>query len=112
MLYVESDGRIRLTRGDTARLTITIENDLSGEDLVLSDTDTLILTVKKSTKDETPLFQKTLTNGLNTFHIKPEDTAGLSYGSYKYNVQLETSSGDVYTVITPTAFEVLQEVTW
>lgn len=111
MLYVESDGRIRLTRGDTARLTITIENDLS-EEFVLGDNDTLILTVKKSTKDDTPLIQKTLTNGLTTFHIKPEDTAELSYGTYKYDVQLETSSGDVYTVITPTAFEVLQEVTW
>lgn len=50
MLYVNSDGTIRLTRGDTA-------------------------------------------------------------GKYLYDVELTTASGDVYTVIVPTTFEVLKEVT-
>ena len=49
--------------------------------------------------------------GSNQFHIEPEDTKFLSFGKYLYDVELTTASGDVYTVIVPTTFEVLKEVT-
>lgn len=111
MLYVESSGVIRLTRGDTARLTVSVQNDSSGEAYTLEDGDTLTLTVKKSTKEATALIQKTLT-GETSFYLTPEDTNGLSYGSYKYDVQLTLANGEVYTIIEPTGFEILQEVTW
>lgn len=110
MLYIDDKGVIRLTRGDTARLNIPIKNDLDNSEYVVQSDDILYFTVKKSTRDSEPLFQKSV-KGSNTIHIKPEDTSKLSFGKYKYDVELNMSSGDVYTVIEPTIFEIMEEVT-
>lgn len=111
MLYIDSDGTVQLTRGDTARLCVSIMNETDQTAYAIEAGDTLTLTVKKSTKDIEPSFQKVIT-GASTFHIEPQDTSGLAFGKYKYDVQLTTAGGDVYTVIVPTTFEILQEVTW
>lgn len=111
MLYINEDGTIRLTRGDTARLTVSIANDLTNSDYSLNEGDTLTLTVKRTVKDSEICFQKVLT-GSNMFTIEPDDTKELPYGKYKYDVQLTTASGDVFTIIEPATFEVLSEVTW
>lgn len=110
MLYIESNNVIRLTRGDTAKLTVPIENDLDNSSYVMDEQDTLTFTIKKSVKDNENLVQKVVT-GSNNFHIKPEDTDSLPFGKYVYDVQLTTAGGDVYTVIEPTSFEILSEVT-
>lgn len=110
MLYIESNNVIRLTRGDTAKLTVPIENDLDNSSYVMDEQDTLTFTIKKSVKDNEKLVQKVVT-GSNNFHIKPEDTDSLPFGKYVYDVQLTTAGGDVYTVIEPTSFEILSEVT-
>lgn len=110
MLYIESNNVIRLTRGDTAKLTVPIENDLDNTSYEMDERDILTFTIKKSVKDNEHLIQKVVT-GSNNFHIKPEDTDSLPFGKYIYDVQLTTSGGDVYTVIEPTSFEILSEVT-
>lgn len=110
MLYIESNNVIRLTRGDTAKLTVPIENDLDNSSYVMDEQDILTFTIKKSVKDNENLVQKVVT-GSNNFHIKPEDTDSLPFGKYVYDVQLTTAGGDVYTVIEPTSFEILSEVT-
>jgi hypothetical protein len=109
MLNVSSNGEIRLTRGDTARLTVDIMDD-EGLPYVLQEKDTLTLTVKKDYEDTTPAIEKEI-EGNNMFHIEPADTAGLPFGSYKYDVQLKTEDGDVYTVIADKIFTILKEVT-
>lgn len=111
MLYVNEGGVIRLTRGDTARLNVSIINDVNGETHEIASTDILQLTVRKKVKDLDYCFQKT-TIGSNLFHIEPEDTAALDFGNYVYDVQLTLENGDVYTVIEPTRFEVMTEVTY
>lgn len=111
MLYVNSDGTIKLTRGDTARISVNIENDVSGESYEVQPEDVLILTVKKSISDTDHSFQKKIT-GSNAFHILPSDTQLLSFGRYVYDVQITTKNSDVYTVIGPCSFEVLKEVTY
>lgn len=112
MLYVQPDGTIKLTRGDTAWLTVDIDNASTGEPYELDEDDELVLTVKASTKDDSPiLIQKTI-NGSKVFHIEPDDTKDLKYAKYKYDIQLTTIAGDVYTIIEPSAFEVLAEVTF
>ena len=58
MLYIKDDGTIRLTRGDTARLTIPIINSTSNDEYVMQSGDVLFFTVKKSAKDTNYLFQK------------------------------------------------------
>lgn len=110
MLYVEDDNTIRLTRGDTAYLEIPIVNDITKEEYVISPDDTLTFSVKRSVKDTNVIFSKTI-RGANIIHITPDDTRQCEFGKYKYDVQLTTAEGDVYTVIEPTCFEVLSEVT-
>lgn len=111
MLYVKSDGTVQLTRGDTARLTVAIQNDLTGSEYEMAADDVLRLTVKKTANDPTPLLQKTST-GSNQFYIESKDTRELSFGRYLYDVELTTATNDVYTVIVPTSFEILREVTY
>lgn len=104
---------IHLTRGDTAYLQVPIETEVNGvtSDYEIRENDTLRFTVKESAWDETFLIQKVL-EGSNNFHIAPEDTKELKYGSYTYDVELTTGEGDVFTVITPSVFKVTKEVTW
>ena len=109
MLYID-DKTIKLTRGDTARLTVPIINLANNGEYTMESGDILYFTVKKTAKDSGFLFQKSVT-GSNSIHIRPEDTADLSFGKYKYDVQLTTATGDVYTVIEPSAFEVMEEIT-
>ena len=111
MLYVLSDGTIQLTRGDTARLSVSITNDLTKESYKVEETDTLILTVKRSVKDDCALFQKRA-RGSTSFHIEPADTSGIPFGKYKYDVQLNKDNGDVYTIVKPSCFEIMPEVTY
>lgn len=109
MLYID-DKTIKLTRGDTARLTVPIVNLANNGEYTMESGDILYFTVKKTAKDSDFLFQKSVT-GSNSIHIRPEDTAALSFGKYKYDVQLTTATGDVYTVIEPSTFEVMEEIT-
>lgn len=111
MLYVNDDNTIRLTRGDTARISVPITNDLTGSTYEMEDSDKLTLSIKKKETDAQPLVQKVLT-GSNSFHILPSDTKDLQFGKYVYDVELTTEAGDVYTIIEPTTFEILKEVTW
>lgn len=109
MLYID-DKTIKLTRGDTARLTVPIINLANNGEYTMESGDILYFTVKKTAKDSDFLFQKSVT-GSNSIHIRPEDTAALSFGKYKYDIQLTTATGDVYTVIEPSTFEVMEEIT-
>ena len=111
MLYVsDADKTIKLTRGDTARLVVTIENGDDGGDYTISEDDILTLSVKKNISDTSPCFQKTI-KGSEVFLIDPSDTENLEFGSYKYDVQLTTSKGEIYTIIEPSTFQILKEVT-
>lgn len=111
MLYVLSDGTVQLTRGDTARLSVNITNETSQKEYVMDETDTLIFTVKRTVKDADAMLQKKVV-GSPCFHIEPSDTSSIPFGKYKYDVQLNKENGDVYTVIEPTTFEILPEVTY
>lgn len=111
MLYIEGTD-IKLTRGDTAYLHVPIENRLPDGNTVpyeLAEGDTLTMTMRLNYDSEV-CFQKVV-RGTNTFHIVPEDTRRCRFAKYKYDVQLTTASGDVYTVIEPSCFQVLPEVT-
>lgn len=109
MLYVKNNN-IQLTRGDTADLTVQLTNQTTQEDYVMSESDILTLTIKRTVNDEEVCAQKTVT-GINRIHISPSDTNQLSFGKYIYDVELKTSDGDVYTIIEPTRFDILPEVT-
>lgn len=111
MLYIESNGAIKLTRGDTARLTVNIKQQPGGETYEIQPTDILTLSIRKKPTDAPIVVQKVIT-GFGTFHIEPSDTEGLEFGKYVYDVQIKNEFGDIYTVIVPTRFELLEEVTY
>ena len=59
MFSIDStDNTIKLTRGDTARLAITIKNDLTGDDYEILSNDTLRLTIKKQFPTLTRRYKK------------------------------------------------------
>lgn len=110
MFLIQEDGVIKLTRGDTAYLNVEIENSISGEPYVMDPNDSLTLTVKRTVKDTDICFQKTI-RGSTEFKIEPEDTSNCSFAKYKYDIQLKRANGDVHTVVVPTYFCILEEVT-
>lgn len=70
--------------------------------------DTLLFTVKKNTKTDEILIQK---SGKH-IELLPDDTEGLKYGKYAYDVELTYASGFRDTVILPTEFKITEEVTF
>lgn len=110
MLHV-SNNVISMTRGDTAKFTVPIKDQLNNQTYTIKTTDKLKFTIKKKVTDETALVSKEVT-GDNKFQLNPADTNELSYGKYVYDVQLTNEFDEVYTVIEPTSFELLSEVTW
>lgn len=104
---------VQLTRGDTARLTVDIECELADgkkEPYAVQEGDILTLSLKRHSTDFKPCLQKVV-KGSADFHIKPEDTAELDFGSYVYDVEIFTAEGDVYTVIENKTFKIGVEVT-
>lgn len=93
------------TRGDTKVFKFKLQ-DNNGERVILSDADRMYLTAKKRATSMRPVFQKTLSNGIELrddgyyyVTIYPDDTARLNYGTYGYDIELKTASGVVKTVL-------------
>ena len=75
-----------------------VRGDTLSFDLVLSDMDgstvtSIFFTAKKKATDETPVFQKSLGDGISllegsTYRVRvaPEDTAGVAAGKYARSV--------------------------
>lgn len=94
---------VKLTRGDSATLAVTLDGYEPQEG------DVLTLSAKTSVTADDYLFQ--LTAADNVFTFLPETTDGLKFGSYAYDIQLTTAAGEVYTVIPVSAFILMEEVT-
>lgn len=105
MLYIDSDNNIKLTRGDSATLTLTVTKDGAAYDY---SNDLTQFTVKRNTVTEEIIIQKTFTG--NSIGITPDDTKNLYYSDLVYDVQIITPGGEVHTVIEPRNFEITQEV--
>lgn len=109
--------RIILTRGDSAEIVLTITNPQTGEPFVPGDEDQVYFTVKKAIHDRDSVIQKTLGHGIVRHEdsisilLDPADTADLSYGIYKYDVEVVTVTGYTDTVVPPGLFIVTEEVT-
>lgn len=106
---------ISMTRGDTARFTFQ-RLDAEGE-VILSEPDELYFTVKSSTQNEAFKFQKTKEDmeldGQGNWHftVDPEDTNGLTFGQYYYDVEVIDAEG-VKTTISIGNFVISPEVTY
>ena len=101
-----TNGNIKLTRGDTAYLTVSV--NIGDEPYTVKTDDVLTMTVKADYNDE-PLIEKKL-RGTTTFHIEPKDTKGLEFGTYVYDVEITPANGDNFTIIADKKFKVTNEV--
>lgn len=99
---------IRLTRGDTAYLSVSLTNR-DGTPYIIQPDDTLTLSVKKGIGAVGYALQKRAV-GTEKIKLLPEDTAHLPFGQYKYDIQLAKSNGDIFTVISVSNFILLEEV--
>lgn len=108
MLQVRNNA-IYLTRGDTAKLSLTI-TDEEGKPYVIQDTDTVLFTIKRTTSDKDVVLQKRAVD--STIYITAAETEPLAYGTYKYDVELRKDDGTVSTVIVPSPFVLCEEVTF
>ncbi len=99
---------ISLTRGDTLKLHVSIYRN--NEEYEPSDEDVIRFALKKSVSDRKPLIVKFIPHDTMILTLDPEDTKGLSFGSYKYDFQLTNSIGEVDTFIGPAVFNITEEV--
>lgn len=102
---------IELTRGDTARISITIKTK-SGQNYELKSGDVLEITMRQyADRDSKELLHKVIPNDDQAIIFSSEDTGGLECGDYVYDVQLTLLNGDVNTVIPPSRITICKEVT-
>ena len=114
-MYKISNSNIYLTRGDSAKLWLTVTD--SSEQAYDFSEDTVVMTVKHSCTDKQALIQKTFeydsSTGKASVEFVPEDTQNLAMGDYVYDVQLtRAEDGAVDTIVTPHTFTLGTEVTW
>jgi hypothetical protein len=100
-----------MTRGDTFSVTLNLK-DGDGNDVVRVPGDIVYFTVKKSTSTADIVTQKTLQYNESQLTINPDDTKEIDPGNYLYDIQLTKSTGEVYTLVKPSAFTVRADVTW
>lgn len=105
---------IALTRGDNLTLSVSLKKD--GIIIPLTEGDTVYFTVKTSTDTDKKAFQKKITtfnqDGIAVIAIVPQDTTNLIPGSYVYDIQYTDKYGSVMTIIKPSCFQVMKEVTY
>lgn len=100
---------ISMTRGDSESIRVSLSNS------TFSPGDKVELTVRREPTHPTKLIHKTVTefeDGKAVIRIQPEDTGAIPFGSYVYDIQLTRADGTVYTIIKPSTFSVLTEVTY
>ena len=111
MYEILNSGIIELVRGDTAEFDIVVRDKKTEKPYELQSGDELVFTVKRKPTDKVPLISKTGPY----IRIDPEDTNGLEFGNYVYDVQLTLDiqpKPKTDTIIPMNTFRLLEEVTW
>lgn len=98
---------ITLTRGDHCALKVDIK-DISGVSYPIKSGDSLVFTMRKKVESEEILIQKSFDG--DVLNLVSEDTLNLEFGAYVYDIVLTLSTGEVYTVIPISTFNVSKEV--
>lgn len=86
---------ITITKGDSASIKVTLRTE-DGEEYVMHEGDKLIMTVRK--KFESPVLIQ-IESATNIIDLFPKDTKCLEKGPCVYDIELQTSAGDVFTVV-------------
>lgn len=95
---------LHLTRGDT--LTLDFQFD---EETTLTEEDSLYFTVKKTASACDATIEKKMSlleNGVARVVFSSEDTAGLAFGKYLWDLRIFYANGQVTSPIAPAGFYV------
>ena len=109
MSYSVSGTTITLTRGDTFKAQISI-TDRNGNPYVPKDGDKVRFAMKTTYSDPEPLVNIDIPIDTLILVIKPEDTHGLPFGNYVYDIQLTKENGEVDTFITTSKLKLTEEI--
>jgi hypothetical protein len=101
---------IQMTRGDTARITLTL-NYSDGTPYVPTEGDSISFAVKKKLKDGLDtLINIDIPTDTLLLEIQPQHTSGLAFGEYVYDIQFTGADGTVDTFIYESKFIIRGEV--
>lgn len=109
MSYSVKGTNITMTRGDTFSADICIYQP-NGKPYNLAKDDVIQFAMKKSAKDTTILILKDISIETMKLVLNPDDTKDLDFGTYVYDVQLQKTTGEVYTFITKSYLTLTEEV--
>lgn len=129
--FLDPDNAMGIIRGTTNTLKLTLkdpdhseedsEDPFRGDRLLLTGA-TIYFSVKKDTRDRSPLIQKTTAQsseiaiiaareGLAEIYLLPADTNRLDVGRYLYDIWVVMPDGKRHCAVPPSVFEVLSSVT-
>ena len=101
---------IKMTRGDTLRLTLGL-TDEDGNDYIPLQGDTIRFAMKQNYNDSTPLIVKDIPTDTLQLVLNPEDTKNLPQPStYVYDLEITYANGDVETFVDKAKLQLTEEV--
>ena len=99
---------ITMTRGDTETLTLRCSEPFT-------EGDEVTMTVREDADSPVEL-QKTVTefgaDGEAVIVLDHEDTAGMDFGTYRYDIQVTRATGAGRTLVKPAKFTLTEEITY
>ena len=102
---------ITLPRGHSAWLKFQMfvkdDDDSEEEEYILRPGDVCYFGMKEDVDDDEPLILKRLDGYV--LHLLPEDTEGLDFGTYTYDVNITYADGDRQTYIRKAKFKIDKE---
>lgn len=109
---------IRMTRGDTLITMVIPKDKRTKEVYVPQEGDTFRFALKHNSMtsdrseytDTEPLILKDIPTDTMLLTLVPEDTKGLGFGNYVYDIQLTDANGRVDTFINTATFILTGEV--
>lgn len=108
---------ISLTRGDSFFTIVTMERTdgsiytpVEGDTIRFALKRNVMNTAKNEFADRTPLILKQIPIDTLMLQLDPEDTKGLNFGTYAYDIELTYANGVVDTFIADAKFVLTREV--
>lgn len=110
-MSVEIDGTtIKMTRGDTLRVVLTLRDD-DGNEYTPLEHDVIRFAMKKNYDDPEPLVLKVIPHDTMELVLDPSDTKSLPQpSSYVYDMEITYENGDVETFIKEAKLQLTREV--
>lgn len=109
MSYNITGSTITLTRGDTFEALVSVTK-MDGSPYVPIEGDSIRFAMKKNYDDSRPILVKSIPSDTMMLIIEPQDTKGLNFGKYVYDIQLTQANGKVDTFISKATLKLSEEV--